>query len=177
MKNGILKYIVTALLCIALITPQVALAQAASQSPLINQSSIQFIPTGGSATFGFTIGGTIPRKILIRAIGPGLAQLGVSDTMPDPRCDIFRNGAGQIFGNDDWGLQNSLPPGSVVIARAAAAELPAIMASVGAFGPLSSNDAAVVITLPPGSYTARASSGNSSVGTSGNVIIEVYLVE
>jgi hypothetical protein len=180
MKNGI-KNIVIAMLCVAMVIPQIALGQtAASQSPLTNQSSIQFLPEGGSASFGFTIGGTAPRKILIRVVGPGLAQLGVAGTMPNPRCEIFRavNGnVAQVFNNDNWENQTLTPSGNIVLARAPAADLPALMASVGAFGPLSPNDAAVVLTLAAGSYTVRASSSVSAQVTSGNVLIEVYLVE
>ena len=179
MKNGI-KHILVALLSIVMAVPQIAFAQTASQAPLVNQSSIQFIPEGGSTTFGFVIGGSTPRKLLIRVVGPGLAQLGVENTMPNPRCDLFRlvaRGSAQVFGNDDWQLQNPAPTGNIVLARATAAELPGIMASVGAFAPLSPNDSAIAVTLAAGNYTVRASSGNSSAGTSGNVIIEVYLVE
>lgn len=179
MKNGI-KHIIVTMLCVVMTVPQIALAQAASQAPLINQSWMGFIPEGGASTLGFVIGGTAPRTVLIRVVGPGMSQLGVGDTMPNPRSDIFRLAGGssvQVFGNDNWQMQNSPSPGSVVLARATTAELPGIMASVGAFGPLSPNDSAVAVTLAAGNYTVRGSSGNSQVGTSGNVIIEVYLVE
>ena len=51
---------------------------------------------------GFTISGNVPRLVLIRGIGPGLSQFGVTDVLANPILTLFR-GPTQIGENDDWG--------------------------------------------------------------------------
>lgn len=115
-------------------------------------------PVGAGLTAGFVIGGTGTKTVLIRAVGPTLASLGVSDAISDPQLTLFA-GTTQIRSNDNWG---------------GTAELTAAFTSVGAFAlPAQSRDAAILTTLEPGSYSARV----TGVGTaSGTVIVEVYEV-
>jgi len=81
--------------------------------------------------------------------------------MADPQLELFDNQTGQrLATNDDWA-------GALEIANAGA--------SVGAF-PLAgaaSKDAVLLVTLPPGPYSARVSGVG---GASGTVIVEVYEV-
>jgi hypothetical protein len=104
---------------------------------------------------GFTISGG-PQTLLIRVIGPSLAPFGVADALANPRLAVF-SGSQQIAANDDWSGD---------------AALAAAFAATGAF-PLATNsrDAGLVVTLPPGSYTAQASGVN---GTTGVALIELY---
>src|SRR5690606_29992288 len=108
---------------------------------------------GGMLTTGFVVGGTEPRRALIRAIGPTLAQW-VINPMANPRVAVF-SGQTQVAANDDW------------------SDLAAIFSAVGAFAlPEGSKDAAVLVSLPPGSYTAQVTGDGP-----GEVIVEVYLVD
>lgn len=135
----------------------------ASPSTLVNLSCRARVGAGGDILIaGFVIRGTQPRRMLIRGIGPGLAQFGLGGTVTDPKLEIF-NGQNQLVTqNDNW-----------ADARETSANAsPALFASVGAFNlPANSRDAALVVTLPPGSYTAQVSGIG---GTTGLGLVEVY---
>lgn len=106
---------------------------------------------------GFVISGNVPKQVLIRAIGPGLAAHGVDDFLPDPQLELYRDGT-RILSNDNWG-------GSAALA--------AVFSRVGAFS-LSdpgSKDAVIVTTLAPGAYTAQV---KAATGTAGVALVEVY---
>ena len=124
---------------------------------LVNVSVLKQI--GGGFTLGFVIDGNTSPTVLIRAVGPGLAGVGVtSGTLADPKLTLF-SGATPIDDNDNWG-------GSPALAAA--------MAQVGAFSiPPTSLDAAVLATLQPGSYSVQISGAS---GATGLVIAEVYEV-
>ena len=124
---------------------------------LVNVSVLKQIDSG--FTVGFVIGGATPRTVLVRAVGPGLAAVGVaSGFAADPRLVLFA-GSTKINESDDWGGTSALT---------------AAMTQVGAFAiPATSKDAALLATLQPGSYSVRVS---SPTGTAGLVIAEVYEV-
>lgn len=104
-----------------------------------------------------------PRAVLVRAVGPGLAQFNVLLPHPDPWLTIKRNSE-TIVGNDDWSNQ------------ADAALVERVSARVGAFPlPTASFDAAQVVVLPPGTYTVHVGSNRTDV-LSGEVLVEVYSV-
>lgn len=119
------------------------------------------LAAGEQMTPGFVIEGTTARNVLIRAVGPGLSGIpGINAVVADPTLTVHRiaNGVATVIGtNDNWN-----------------ANLASIFARVGA-GTLvaSSNDAAIVLNLPPGVYTATA---EGKAGNSGELIVEVYEV-
>ncbi len=117
-------------------------------------------PGEDAATAGFVVTDR-PAGLLIRAVGPGLADKGVAGTLPNPFLTLFEAGVGLRY-NDDW----SNHPDASAIATIAAA--------VGAF-PLEpgSHDAALLVQLPPGAYTVQAEGLGQ---TEGVVLIEVYQV-
>jgi hypothetical protein len=109
---------------------------------------------------GFVLAGTEPKAVLIRAVGPTLATLGVDGVMENPSLTLYRDGAA-IARNDDWGGA----PGASEIAAAAA--------RLGAFPlPPTSYDAAILRTLAPGPYTAQVTRTDGS--SNGIVLVEVY---
>jgi hypothetical protein len=69
----------------------------------------------GALVSGFTIQGSAPKRLLVRAVGPELAQFGVTDSLADPRFSIFPSGGDHsIASNDNWA-------GDAAIAGAASA--------------------------------------------------------
>ena len=133
----------------------------ASTPRLVNFSVIKPISAGGSLTLGFTLGGSVAKTVLVRAVGPGLAAVGVtSGTLGDPQLTLFNSASVAIATNDDWGADPQLTNAG---------------ARVGAFniGSAQSKDAMLIITLPAGGYTARVTGGSN---TSGLAIVEVYEV-
>jgi hypothetical protein len=103
---------------------------------------------------GFVLQGTEPKQLLLRAIGPSLANFGVADSVTNPRLAIFDARGTKVAENDDWTLEDS-----------------DLFTSTGAF-PLraDSADAAVVISLPPGPGSAQA----STAGEAGLTLVEIY---
>ena len=127
---------------------------------LINVSVLHSISAGGLLTAGFVLDGAASKQVLIRAVGPTLrsAPFNVSDAMADPRVELFR-GSIAVGSNDNWG---------------GGADLAAVFARTGAFAlPAASRDAALLVALPPGAYTAQVTGVG---GASGRVIVEVYEV-
>ncbi|MBI5769986.1 MAG: esterase-like activity of phytase family protein [Verrucomicrobia bacterium] len=128
---------------------------------LINVSVLKQIATGGSLTVGFYVGGTTARTVLLRAIGPTLANapFNIATAMADPQLALLNGTQQTIAANNDWGGDT---------------QLSSIGASVGAFAVanLASKDAILLITLPPGPYTAQI----TPVGAGGYAIVEVYEV-
>ncbi len=134
---------------------------------LASLSTIATIDAAHAAFSGsFIVRGTAPKKFLVRAVGPGLAAMGVRDALPDPQLTVFNfAGATTAARNDDWARP----------ATSDAADAPAIAAAATACGafalPARSKDAAVVVTLAPGAYTAIVAGKN---GDAGLVLLELY---
>ncbi len=129
---------------------------------LLNISTRGFVHAVDSPLIsGFVISEEGPRTVLIRAIGPTLADYGVSGVLIDPQLNIF-SGETVIVSNDDWvefpDAQNTATIGSQVGALA--------------LSPTSA-DAAILVTLEPGVYTAQVTSSDTSSGIG---MIEIYLI-
>lgn len=116
-------------------------------------------PADASLTAGFTVEGEARMTVLVRGIGPALERLGVTGALENPKLTLFR-GETLISSNENW---REVAPSAIEAAQSA----------VGAFAlDASSRDAALLIPLRPGSYTAQVSSTTGS----GVAMIEVYEV-
>ncbi len=120
----------------------------------------------GSQTLqvGFVIEGTGTKRVLVRAVGPtlGEAPFNLGSTHSNPRLTLIRSGGGTIATNDDWGTNDT----------ASAAEIASVTQSVGGFAlPDGSLDAALLVDLEPGVYTALV---EGDAGSDGLVIVEAY---
>lgn len=101
------------------------------------------------------------RRVLVRAVGPQLGEFGVSGFLEDPQMRVVRTVEfTEVAANNNW--EDGGTGGDV----AAAAEI------VGAF-PFESGslDAALVLDLEPGEYTAIVSGVDGSTGVA---LVEVY---
>ena len=131
-----------------------------SAGRLVNLSARAHVGTGDNVLIaGFVIAGSSPVKVLIRAVGPSLSKVGVSGALVDPLLELYR-GETRLTQNDNWG-------GSSTLTTA--------FTQTGAFGlaNASSKDAAILVTLDPGAYTAVVSGVK---GTTGNALVEAYEV-
>ncbi len=137
-------------------------ATATTAARLVNMSARTQVGTGASVLIaGFSIAGDAPKQVLIRAIGPSLAQFGVTGVLADPQLALFRQGTtAALQQNDNW------------LAAPNAAQIGLAGAQVGAFAlPANSRDAALLVTLEPGTYSAQVSGvGN----TTGVALVEIY---
>jgi hypothetical protein len=128
------------------------------------------VGTGNSVLVcGFMVSGSSAKPVLIRGVGPSLAPYGLTGLLADPVLNVYDSSGNLVATNNDWGTPVGVNATQVT---ATAATLTSTAAQVGAF-PLvaGSKDAALIVTLPPGAYTAQVS-GNG--GTTGNGMAEVY---
>ena len=122
----------------------------------LNLSTRMRVQSGDNVGIGgFIITGSAPKHVLLRAIGPSLAQSGVPNVLADPVIELHGPGGFATITNDNW------------------KDDPAQQAAILATGiPPSNNlESAIDTTLLPGAYTAILRGKNN---TSGVALIEVY---
>jgi sugar lactone lactonase YvrE len=129
-----------------------------AQAHLVNLSSSALVGPGiNDLVAGFTIGGSAAKQLLLRAVGPGLAQFGVTNLLALPQLTLFSGNGVPVASNLGW---NGSPA------------LAAIFTQVGAFAlPLNSADAALVQTVAVGGGTAQVNGTNGSTGVA---LAEIY---
>lgn len=104
------------------------------------------------------------KTVLIRAVGPSLSTLGVSNPLAAPTLTIF-NGSGDE-------LLRGTPVSTTASHWDPRSDPTLVAAAVGAFPLLpNSNDIAMVLNLSSGVYTAHIGSIN---GGTGDVLFEIY---
>ncbi len=134
---------------------------AASSGTSLALSTLGSVPSGGNFGTNFTISGTTAETVLIRAVGPSLTPVfGTSGVVPNPQLQVQQQGQSTVLAaNGGWASDQA-------IANATTAE---------AVFPLQSNsrDAAVLVSLQPGTYTAQVSDLNGNAGT---VLVQVVQV-
>lgn len=140
---------------------------AAAPLELISISTRGQVGTGDNLLIaGINIAGEVPKKVLIRGVGPTLAQFGVSNALANPQLSLIERRPGelarQIAVNDDWRV------GQDGEAIAAAAD------SVFAFALVDySADACLLLDLEPGLYSIQLSGADGGTGVA---LIEAYAV-
>jgi hypothetical protein len=121
---------------------------------LANLSTRGFVQTGADVLIGgFILGGSGSSNVVVRALGPSLLQLGVSDALVDPTLDLRDANGTLVASNDNW-------------ADTQQAEIAA-----SGLAPSDSREAAIEQTLSAGNYTATVSGKN---GSSGVGLVEIY---
>ncbi len=135
---------------------------AGTSQRLTNISARVQVGTGSSVLIaGFVIGGNTSETVLIRASGPALTAFGVGAVLPDPKLTL-----------------NGGPSGSNVLATSTGMERrPAVggrcrlgRGLCNAADGLEANDSMLLVTLPPGAYTAEVSGAS---GDTGAALVEV----
>lgn len=125
---------------------------------ITNVSARNFVGDGDQVLIaGFVIEGTTPRTVLIRGVGPTLADFGVSGALADPLLRVFDAAQTKVAENDNWWgpLRTTFTP-------------------LGAFAlKPGSRDAALQLTLDPGSYTVQVSGAS---GDTGEALVEIYAI-
>jgi hypothetical protein len=126
---------------------------------LANISTRAFVGTGGDVLIGgFILGGNNEpgaSKVVVRAIGPSLAQSGVANALADPTLELRDANGAAITSNDNW--QDD---------QQQAAQLRA-----SGVPPTNNLEAAIAASLPPGAYTAVVAGKNNGTGVA---LVEVY---
>jgi hypothetical protein len=110
---------------------------------------------------GFVVQGSSPKRVLIRAAGPSLANLGVPNALANPRLELHDTKS-TIGVNDNW---QTTQIGGVITSDQVAE-----IQSIG-LAPSDPAESALIATLPPGSYTAIVQGVSDGTGVG---IVEVY---
>ena len=102
---------------------------------------------------GFILRGSESTTVVARASGPSLAGAGVADILADPSLSVYDSFGEVVAANDNWRSSQQ-------------ATLEALQ-----MGSASDKEAALIVTLPPGAYTAivRGEGGHTGVG-----LVEIY---
>jgi sugar lactone lactonase YvrE len=136
-------------------------ANVAADSRLANISTRGVVGAGADVMIGGFIvgGGNGAAKLMIRAIGPSLAQFGVSGALPDPTLSLRNANGAQIAADDDWGI----------IVNGEDTRVKTIQNT--GLAPSDVHECAILITLPNGNYTAIVAGYNGATGIG---LVEVY---
>lgn len=129
---------------------------------VVNVSTRGHVGTGEQVLIaGFIVQGGVPRNVLVRGIGPSLAQHGVNEPLADPKITIYR-GSEKIAANDDWQDGN-------FTGRFQIPEEP--LPWYTWLFPSDPEEAAFQLSLPPGAYTVHVSGADDATGIA---LAEVY---
>jgi hypothetical protein len=102
---------------------------------------------------GFQITGNAPKQLVVRALGPSLAQFGLSNVLPDPMLELHDSTGAVIATSDDW--QDASNAGSIP----------------QTLRPANGLESAILTTLNRGAYTAVLRGYNNGTGIG---LVEVY---
>jgi YVTN family beta-propeller protein len=124
------------------------------ENPMAGISTRGFVSTGDSVMIGgIIIQGDSPQKVVVRARGPSLASQGVANPLSNPLLQLVTSD-GTVLTNDDWQSAGN------------AADIQA-----SGFAPSDPRESAILVTLPPGAYTAIVSGVGGATGVG---IVEVF---
>jgi hypothetical protein len=128
--------------------------QTSASSKLANLSTRGLVGSGQNVMIGGTIvTGSDAARVIFRAIGPSLVGAGITNALNDPQLDLFDANGGRIASNNNWKDSQQ-----------------AAITGTG-LAPASEAESAIIVDLPPGSYTAIVSGVN---GASGIALVEAY---
>jgi len=126
-----------------------------ADSQLANISTRGFVQTGDNVMIGgFILGnGAGTTNILIRALGPSLANSGVSGVLADPTLELHDANGALVMSNNNWNESQQ-------------AEIDAT-----GLAPQNAVESAILVTVPTAAYTAIVAGNN---GLTGVALVEVY---
>src|SRR6266566_6305382 len=138
------------------------LAPAASSS-LGNVSTRSFVQTDSNVMIGgFIVQGSGPKRVIIRAIGPELAQYGVTNPLANPRLELHNAAGALIASNDNW--QTTILGGIITTNQVSDIQN-------SGHAPTAASESAIIANLQPGNYTAIVRGVSN---TNGVALVEVY---
>lgn len=137
---------------VAVGTGGTVLTSSGSPSTFINVSTRGTVTAADPVIGGFVISGTTRKKVLIRAVGPTLADFNVPGVLSDPVLTVYDSSGSIVAKNQGWSKNSNLTDLVAATARVAF--------------PLRGNstDSALYITLSPGAYTAILTSASNTTG-------------
>ena len=136
-------------------TPEFLAVEPAAHQ-LLNISTRGLVMSGDDVLIaGFFIGGTGPvgTKVVVRALGPSLTALGITNALPDPVLELRDASGTLIASNNNWkdSQQEAITNSGLA--------------------PTNDNESAILTSLHGGSFTAIV---RSATGETGTAVVEVY---
>jgi phospholipase/lecithinase/hemolysin len=123
-------------------------------STLANASTRGFVQTGDNVLIaGFIVGIGESDTIVVRAIGPSLADMGVADPLLDPTLDLYDANGVILVSDDNWRDSQET-----------------LIQSTG-LTPTNDAESAIIKSLGPGNYTAVVRGKDDTTGVA---LVEVY---
>jgi hypothetical protein len=133
-------------------------------------SSRAFVGTGDNILIGgFYIVGSTSRTVLIQGLGPALAPLGVSGALQHPELSIHQSQNGgdvTLYSNTGWSTNTGAAEQQVLLNAAASAFATPVLSAGSA-------DSELLLTLPPGGYSAEVGGADGGTGVALCAIYEL----
>ena len=133
-----------------------AALDSSSNAKLANISTRGLVQTGDNVMIGGFIISQVQSKVIARAIGPSLAQAGVSNALADTTLELHGPDGQVVAANDDWESDQAQQIRDTGVP------------------PTDPHESAVVATLNPGNYTAVVRGKNNATGVG---LVEVYALQ
>jgi N-acetylneuraminic acid mutarotase len=128
-----------------------------------NISTRAFVQTGENVMIGgFIVQGSQTKRVIIRAIGPELAQHGVPNPLLNPTLELHDGRGALIASNDDWHR--------TIIGGIITGDQWVDIINSG-HAPSDGRESAIIADLPPGNYTAIVRGVNNITGVA---LVEAY---
>lgn len=122
----------------------------------LNISTRLRVETGDNAMIGgFIVTGDAPQSLILRGIGPSLANSGISDTLADPVLALHGASGVTLYQNDNW--QDDPEQSAEISAAGLALQDP--------------SESGIAFTVSPGAYTAILTGQNQTTGVG---LVEIY---
>jgi hypothetical protein len=139
-------------------TPSPTATPAPVPSRLVNISTRMDVGVADDVLIGgFIIQGSALKKVILRAIGPSLANSGITGYLEDPTLELHDPSGALLQSNDNW--QESLDSGDIILSGLA---------------PDDARESAIVARLAPGSYTFILSGAHNTTGVG---LVESYTLD
>jgi hypothetical protein len=122
---------------------------------LANISTRGFVLTGENVMIGgLIVIGDDPAQLVLRGIGPSLGNFGVREALADPLLELHNSNGALLQANNDWDIQD-------------------VALQATGLAPANNLESAMLISAPPGSYTAILKGADGGIG---NGLVEIYKI-
>ena len=130
----------------------------ATDSKLANMSTRGIVGAGSDLLIsGFIVGAVDSSTVVVRSIGPSLGAAGISDPLNDPSFTVYDQNGSALATNDNWRDDPSAPD-----------------LEQNQIAPLNDAEAATILHLPVGAYTAVTIGADGGTGVG---LVEIYNLE
>jgi cytochrome c peroxidase len=135
-------------------SPGITPTPAPTPAQPLNISTRLGVGTGDNAMIGgFIIQGNIPKRVLVRGLGPSLSNLGLTGALSDPVLELRAANGALLFQNDNW------------------KDAQRIEIEGTPFQPGDDRESVIIASLPPAAYTAVLTGLNQTTGIG---LLEIY---